>query len=102
MEIPGRRRRRKLKSPRPRPRSSRRRVWWCWGDNLKNKRVALGPWDSETEAQSRGLAGYPGEFRVYLLDSVSMPRIKQILKAKDLEDGRSIDEAMNRASSELP
>ncbi len=102
MEIPGRRRRRKVKSRSGSSRRDRRWAWWCWGDNLKNKRVALGPWDSETEAQSRGLQGYPGEFKAYYLDTIHMPTAKQKLKAKDLEDGRSIDEVMNRASSELP
>ena len=106
MEILGRKRRRKIKSP-PRARSRGRHggkqwAWWDWGDNLKGKRVALGPWNSQHEADARGISGYPGDFKTYYLDTVNMARAKQILKAKDLEDGRTIDEAMNRASSELP
>lgn len=86
------------------PSTRQRQNWayWCWGNNEKFRRVALGGFSSESEAYTQGYSAYPGEFDVHLLDTQSLVRAKQLLKAKDVEKGRKIDEAMRYASSDLP
>jgi len=76
--------------------------YWCWGDNSKGRRVALGHFPTEAEAYERGATAYPATFKVYMLDTINLVAAKQKLKAKDLEEGRNIDMAMRHASQQLP
>lgn len=81
---------------------SKRWVYWCWGDNSSNRRVAIGSFGTESEAYQQGLTAYPGEFKVYMLDTVNLAAAKTKLKAIDIREGKMIDEAMRRSSSKLP
>lgn len=76
--------------------------WWCWGYNEKGRRVALGPFSSESEAHVMGASGYPGDFGAHLLRTRNLATAKTILKAKDVQEGKKIDDAMRYTSSELP
>lgn len=103
VEFAGNTRKRTIKSP-PRSRPvGQTWVWWCWGPNGKSppRMVALGSFATESEAQQQGLTAYPGTFRVYMLNTISMTLAKQQLKAQDIKEGKTIDEAMRRASSQL-
>lgn len=96
-------RRRTIKTPpRPRPASMQRWWWWAWGDNQRGRRVALGPHRSQAEAEEMSFTAYPNGCRIYMLDTQNLTSAKTKLKAIDIKEGRTIDEAMRRASSKLP
>lgn len=92
--------RRVVRQPhRPRPRNW---GYWCWGQNSKGRYVALGSFSTSSQAHEEGYGAYPGEFEVFLLDTINLAAAKQRLKALTLKRGKTIDEAMRYASSELP
>jgi|GEM_PF-6130846 len=81
--------------------ASQKYYWWCWGDNNRGKRVALGGFNNESEAYERGMTAYPGTFRVYMLDTISLPAAKTKLKAIDIQEGKKIDDALKRSSNKF-
>lgn len=77
--------------------------YWCWGDRAKVpiRRTILGPFESEAIAYETGFSAYPGHFRVFLLPTKEVEHAKQFCKAKDVEEGLSIDEAMRYSSDKF-
>lgn len=78
----------------------KRNHWWCWGDNQKGKRVILGSFDTEVQAQEQGFTAYPNGCKIYMLNTKSKPRAVSECKARDLREGMTMDRAMRYSYSE--
>ncbi len=61
----------------------------------------MGPFATEAMAQEQGFTAYPSGCRVFLLDTVNGALATQKLKAIDVKEGRSVDEALRNASKTL-
>lgn len=54
----------------------------------------MGPFATEAMAREQGFSAYPSGCKVYMLDTVDGARAARELKAIDIKEGRSVDEAL--------
>jgi len=70
--------------------------WWCYVLE-GGKRYVLGAFNSEEEAYSVGYSKIDGDFEVIALRTKDTATATQMLKARGLRKGRTLQEATRRA-----